>query len=334
MGEVMRLILHLVRLLFRGAALFMVLLALGLGLAGLGGVFSDRLDVPTHFAPIWLVLGLAGALVAAVVSRRSERWAVVAMGVVAILANGGQMAPELINAARQKPAADAAALPATLKVIQFNAYAANSDPDKALDWIMAQEADVVLIEEGGNQAWPLVSALRRLYPFTVSCAGSRKACETWIFSRKRMIDRGGLYTGPNRFSGAWATLADAGGPFTVVAGHYVWPIPAGAQQAQARQLADFLGRFDKSSTIVAGDFNSTPWSWSLRRQDRMFGLERRTLALPTWPAAGGLRVGEAPFPLLPIDHLYAGSRWKTVGVRRGPSIGSDHLPVVVTLRRP
>ena len=37
--------------------------------------------------------------------------------------------------------------------------------------------------------------------------------------------------------------------------------------------------------IVAGDFNSTPWSFSLRRQDRWFGLERRTRALPSWPAA-------------------------------------------------
>ena len=94
----MQLILHLVRLYFRGAALTLVLMALALGLAGLGGAFSDRLDVANHFAPVWLAMALAGALVGAIVSRRGERWAVVVMGVLAMLLHGGLMAPELVAA--------------------------------------------------------------------------------------------------------------------------------------------------------------------------------------------------------------------------------------------
>ncbi|MBI1686704.1 endonuclease/exonuclease/phosphatase family protein [Caulobacter hibisci] len=325
----MQLILHLVRLFFRGSALAMVLLAAGLGVAGLGGAFSDRLDIPNHFAPVWAVLGLAGAVVAAIVSRRGERWAIIALGVLALASSGVQIAPELIAASRHKPAVG----PATLKVIQFNAFAKNKDPDKALAWILEQDADIVLLEEGGSKAWPIVAALRRLYPFAVSCAGAHRGCDSWIFSKKQMIDRGGLYEDGDRFAGAWATLADADGPFTVVVTHYVWPAPAGAQQAQTRYLAEVLKRFDKQAMIVGGDFNSAPWSWSLRRQDKLFGLQRRTLALASWPASGGLRIGDAPFPLLPIDHVYAGKAWTTVSVKRGPPIGSDHLPIVVTLRR-
>ena len=38
-----------------------------------------------------------------------------------------------------------------------------------------------------------------------------------------------------------------------------------------------------------------------------------------------------PLPVLPIDHVYAGPGWATVSVERGPSIGSDHYPLVVIL---
>lgn len=323
----MQLILHLVRLFFRGAALTLAASGLLLGLIGLCGAFSDRADVVNHLTPLWLLLGLAGGLMAAVVSRRGERWAIVGLALAAVLANGGLLAPELLAARR---AAEKG--PATLKVVQFNAWINNENPDQALAWLLEQDADVVFLEEGSGRVWSLIAPLRKAYPFAVSCAG-KESCETWIFSKKRMIARGGLYEENQRFSGAWATLADADGPFTVVATHFVWPVPAGPQQAQTRHLAEVLKRFDKRAMIVAGDFNSTPWSWSLRRQDRQFGLERRTRALATWPARGGLRVGDLPFPILPIDHVYAGREWKTVSVKRGPPIGSDHHPVVITLKR-
>ena len=35
--------------------------------------------------------------------------------------------------------------------------------------------------------------------------------------------------------------------------------------------------------------------------------------------------------VLPIDHVYAGPGWRTVSVQRGPKLGSDHYPVIVTL---
>lgn len=323
----MSLLLHLIRLFVRGTALLLALAALLLGLAGLGGAFSDRLDAVTHFAPLTLAAGLAGALLAAIVSRRSERWAILAMALMATAANAALLAPELIAA---RAPVDAG--PADIKIVQFNAWASNEGPRKSLDWLLAEDPDIVFVEEGDARARPLIEALQTLYPFSVSC-GLKRRCDTWIFSKKRMIDRGSLKTKGLYLPGAWATLADARGPFTVVALHMTWPLPAGPQQAQSRYVAERLGQFERDSVILGGDFNSTPWSWSLRRQDKMFALQRRTRALASWPAAGGLRLGDLPFPILPIDHVYAGQAWKTVGVRRGPPVGSDHLPVVVTLKR-
>jgi len=325
----MGLILQLASLLFRGTALMLGLVGLVFATACLGGVVSDRLDALSHFAPLWLACGLGAVVLGMIFARRAERWAIVGLGLATVAACGVLMGPELWAASQFKPAT---ARPGDLKIVQFNAWHDNRTPRKTLRWLLDQDADVVILEEGGGTSTWVVSALRGYYPFSVSCDGKR-ACDTWIFSRKRMVARGGMYRDGQRFAGVWATLADPKGDFSVIGAHYVWPVPAGPQQAQVQLLARAADRFDRRGLIVGGDFNSTPWSFTLKRQDQALGIPRRTLAMPSWPAGKFSRLVNAPAPFLPIDHVYAGPQWKTVNVRRGPSLGSDHYPIVVTLRR-
>ena len=90
--------------------------------------------------------------------------------------------------------------------------------------------------------------------------------------------------------------------------------------------------YERKRLIIAGDFNSTPWSFTLRRQDEALGLVRRNQAMLSWPAMAFSRWNiHMPLPFLAIDHVYAGSDWVTLGAERGPALGSDHFPVVVTL---
>ncbi|WP_165187604.1 endonuclease/exonuclease/phosphatase family protein [Caulobacter soli] len=325
----MRLILNLASLFLRGTALMFGLVGGLAGLACWGGMFSGKLDALTHLAPIWLACGVAGLVLGAVFTHEAERKAIIGLSATAIIAIGLLMAPELLSAARS-PAKTPEARP--LKLIQFNVWAENHDPQETLNWIRAQNADVVMLEEAGGQSWSIVMALRKVYPYAVSCDGDRY-CDTWIFSRLPIVARRGFYQDGRGLPGAWATLRRPDGDFTVAATHYTWPLPAGSQLAQSRRLISLLKPFPRDSLIVTGDFNSTPWSWSLRRQDKALGLERRTRALASWPTGRFSRVTGSPFPILPIDHVYAGKAWKTVKVERGPSLGSDHRPVVVTLAR-
>jgi endonuclease/exonuclease/phosphatase (EEP) superfamily protein YafD len=324
----MRLIVQLLSLLVRGTALMLGLVGFGLALTCLGGAWSDRLDAFTHAAPLWLLMGVGATILGGLFARGSERWVMVGLGGATIAACGVLMLPELVAARRFKPATVTAS---DLKVIQFNIWHDNRTPEKSLEWIRAQDADVVILEEAGGYAMPVIKALRQDYPFA-SCDKAAR-CETWIFSRKKMLARGSVPTDKPYLAGAWATLADSKGPFTVAGVHYTWPIPAGPQQAQSRKLIQTLAPFGTQSTILTGDFNSTPWSFALKRQDKALGLRRWTRALPSWPAGKFSRVAAAPAPFLPIDHVYAGSEWHAVRVERGPVLGSDHRPMVVTLRR-
>jgi endonuclease/exonuclease/phosphatase (EEP) superfamily protein YafD len=326
----MRLILHLANLLLRGTALMLCLVGALAGLACLGGAFSDRLDALTHAAPLWMACGVLGLALAVFASRDEERRALVGAAALGIAALVVLMAPELLSTLRppEKPAQGAS----TLKLVQFNLWAENHAPRETAAWILKQNADVVITEESGGTAWPVLRALRKAYPYSTTCR-SKYGCDTRIHSRWPIIDEHDAYGDGQGLVTTWATLRHPRGDFTVVGNHFVWPIPAGRWQAQSRLLAGRIARFPKDSLIVTGDFNSTPWSWSLRRQDKTLGLERRTRALASWPTGDFSRLVSAPFPILPIDHVYAGKAWKTVKIERGPSLGSDHRPIVVTLAR-
>jgi endonuclease/exonuclease/phosphatase (EEP) superfamily protein YafD len=326
----MRLILHLANLFLRGTALMLCLVGAIAGLACLGGAFSDWLDVLTHAAPLWMACSVLGLILAVLASRDDERRALVAVAALGIAALVVLMAPELLSTLRpaEKPAKDAA----TLKLIQFNLWAENDAPQETAAWILKQNADVVITEESGGNAWRVLRALKKAYPYSTACH-AKYGCDTRIHSRWPIVDEHDFYGDGESLVATRATLRHPGGDVTVVGTHFVWPVPAGHWQAQSRLLAKKVAPFAKDSLIVTGDFNATPWSWSLRRQDRALGLERRTRALASWPTGQFIRIAKAPFPVLPIDQVYAGKAWKTVKVERGPSLGSDHRPVVAILAR-
>lgn len=314
--------------LLRAGALVLAAVFAALALASQGGRFSDRLDVLTHFTPIWFGgLLLAAALWAATGRRGRTTPALALVGVLSALT---LMLPELTATAKT---AGGKVDGETLTVVQFNLWGRNRDPEGTARWILETDPDIIVVEEGYSLSGGIARALARRYPHRTTCA-EPSPCSTMILSKRRPIAEGGLSPGvsPAQLAGAWATFAAPGGPFTVIGVHFTWPYPAGPQQQMTLRLAKVLTRFPADRLIVSGDFNSTPWSFSLRRQDRMFGLERRTRAIASWPAGDFSRLRVAfPFPLLPIDQVYAGKAWRTIEARRGPKLGSDHYPVVVTL---
>lgn len=300
-------------------------------LAGQGGRFSDWLDVPNHFAPLWLIGGAVAGLVWLAVLRRGR--VIPALSIIAVLAAGLQVVPELLAGAFQEKAEPAGE---TLKVIQFNVWGRNEQVEETVRWIVAQKPDVLIVQEARRYDFTVAPALSKHFAYRTTCDEPNPDCSTMIFYNRPALAEGGVGgQGEKPFlPGVWARLDGPGGPFTVAGAHYTWPAPPGLQRRQMDKMAAMIAPFERESLIVTGDFNLTPWSFMLRRQDRLFRLERRTRALFSWPAkeVSRFRV-KAPFPVLPIDQVYAGAAWRTVGVERGPALGSDHYPVVVTLTR-
>lgn len=300
------------------------LLALGCAAAALGGQagrWSPRLDVLNHFELVWVI----GAILAVALGWRDR--ATVVLAALALAAAALQMTPELL--ARDKPAQTAEG-PA-LKLVQFNVWFRNRAPAPTAAWLLEQDADIIVLEEAFGGAAPVVKALSARYPYQFSCGDKRHACSTLVLSRRPAI-AGGPLSGSGLVA-SWASFNGPGGPFIVVGLHSTHPYPPPWQQVEHDRLVKALARFDQERLILAGDFNSTPWSFGLKRLDRRLQIRRLTHAEPSWPAQPVTRLHiRPPLLLLPIDQVYAGKGWAAVSVKRGPRLGSDHVPIVVTLR--
>ncbi len=287
--------------------------ALAAGLAQLGRR-SLVWDVLAHAAPFYLGGGLI-ALAAALLFHDRYRTFGLISGLAAVIAAGLLMAPEYLR--ETGPAAPRSA--PTIKVIQFNIWGGAGGVERPAAWLAAERPDVVIVEETNRQ---VLDALVQTTGMHLTIGRSNVV----ILSRDPPVSQVlpiGDADGPMGMVGA--VLRSAGRNYTVLGVHYPWPTERD-RLGQAEPLIRIIRGFPSATTIVSGDFNSAPWSFARQREDRAFGLIRRTRALYSWPANRHL-----PFPILPIDHVYAGSGWATVKVERGPNLGSDHYPVVVTL---
>lgn len=295
------------------AAAATVALAAGLALAG----FLDwRLDVLTHFAPGYVIVALAAMLVGAVAGA-PWRGRALALGAATIVATAGLMAPEYLR----KPEPPTASTPGQIRIVQFNAFKRNIDIDRAATWIVAQKPDIVTLQEVRHD---LRDELIRRTGWEV--AGRKE--HVMILSREKRLRmvRPPIGTAPLTYLSA--TYPSESGPFEVVTTHFDWPTYDTHGQ-QHVGLVRVVRQLPRERMIVTGDFNATPWSYALRRTDRDLGLSRRDRALFSFPTR--LWRVDGPPPLLPIDHIYAGPGWRTVSLERGPTLGSDHYPLVITL---
>jgi endonuclease/exonuclease/phosphatase (EEP) superfamily protein YafD len=304
-------------------------LSFGFGLAAVaaqGGRWNDRLDLLTHFAPLWLAGGAACLLLTIFMRRAWPRVLTTLASVAAAASAGGLMWMDLARlptALRAEPAAK------TLKLVEFNAWQRNATPQRVGQWLAQEDPDVVVIAESSPLLEREIAARTGLHMFHGS--GVVIATRGKPLSEHVAWEARTLPGASTEF--AWVELrGQAGQPFTVVGVHCLWPIPSRSAWGQDRNIAALLATLDRSDAILTGDFNSTQWSFRQRVADAAFGIERRDVALPTWPARLPMMAGVAfPLPILAIDHVYAGSSWKTVSVKLGPNLGSDHYPLVATL---
>ena len=304
-----------------------------ISLGALAGAVNRRLDLLTHFTAIYLGFAVVGFLTALLLPRKARTWSL-SLSLVTMLACAIPMVPEYLAGFRDHAGPDA---PNQLKLVQFNAYGGEgADMEAAAHWIVAQNPDVIVLEEQGD----IDLRIAKLAPYGINY-GSPTAT---IMARSKAIENNAAeWNNPNAAPAhrrppyplvTWVTFNDSRGAYTILGVHRLWPTRLENTFSSDAELRQLLTAFPAHSAIVSGDFNTTPWSYDLRRLDSTLPVTRRTRGVFSWPAAviSHNRL-PTPVPLLPIDHVYAGSDWKTVKVERGPNLGSDHYPVVVTLAR-
>lgn len=299
-------------------------MCLAAALLAQAGRWFITFDLLAEIAPLWL-LGSIASVTAALFVRGRRRRVVLLTGLAGSVAAGALLAPELF---RPSPGRAAGEPGFRLRVIQINFGGRDvKDPDRVAAWLTAQNPDLVFVDD---VLPPVRAAIERRGFFW-----RRGTAWTGIASRLPLLPA------PFPFSAAdWKAMPDLArarfptpyGPADLIAVHLVRPFPGigpGDTKVASDRLIELAGRYGNARLIIGGDLNLTPWSFLLRRLDARLGLARRDRADFTWPARAFNRPW--PIPIMPLDHLYAGSAWKTADVWIGPPIGTTHRALVVDL---
>jgi endonuclease/exonuclease/phosphatase (EEP) superfamily protein YafD len=215
-----------------------------------------------------------------------------------------------------------------LKVVAFNVEVGNPERDRVAAWLAAEDPDVVLLSESSFE-WE--DAVRRagLDHHVVAVVPPTRLSGITVLVRSEYPARvlAGL---PVDVSLGVAVQVDVGGAVVEIVGlHPPSPLTGGRSELRDAVLAaagDWVASRDQP-VLVVGDLNAAPWSHAVRRLEREADLTntlRGRGLQPSWPA------GLGPL-MITIDHALIGNGLVVAGRRTGPSLGSDHRPLIVTV---
>jgi endonuclease/exonuclease/phosphatase (EEP) superfamily protein YafD len=292
------------------------------------GAFSGWLDLVNCVAPLLLASGPAGALLAgAALDRGRFRAACIVLGAAAAVYGGLMVIPEAA-AVRPRPSPGAP----VYRIVSANLFRDNVMPLAAARAVTSPDADALLLQETDSVAFTARSkaVLQSRYPYASTCPGAtveiRLKAPPLAQGCGLQDSRSGYHAWRAAF--AWVRAPGPGGrPVVLATVHLERPYPPERQALQRRLLAQALRLAPKGDPVIlAGDFNTVPWSFGMWRQDRLLQpLRRWTHLQPTYPAQINTTFTPWPLPVLPIDHLYASAQWTPVRVARIRTPGSDHF---------
>ena len=294
-------------------------LAIASILFGLLGKWHFLPDLSSHFRIQATVALLCVAIPLHLLRRR--RWSVVSM-IAGILA-GVTLLPFIWpNRSR---------VPPQYRLVTMNVLTNNPRKELVAEYLIKADPDfVVLLETDAewieamdkalSATWPHQRSIPRFDNFGLAIYSKLPwtACESIEFDN-------GLPTP--------SLTADfrlpTGHRFRLVATHPIPPMDTlrwESRNTLFAHLAEDVQSQIPETTVVAGDFNCSPWSYWFARLQRESGLK-------TSAYGHGTNISWYPIPIptfgLPIDHVLVG---RNIGVSRsaiGPPLGSDHRPVIV-----
>ncbi len=288
---------------------------------GLAGPWLVRLwlgfDVFTHFVPHFALVAL-GAFLCILYPGLRGLLALLFVPVIGALAIAG------ISWWHLSPGFSAPPASGRIRVMSYNSWVHNGDLDAMAAEIRRNRPDILGVPEFFENKRPLVKRLADILPYHANCV-EKPYCYLAFFSRWpiRKLHAASLWEGPPYIH---ATVEAPGGPIEVFVVHTLRFPWLGSQFRQVRAMARIV-KLAKGPVIVMGDFNASPFSVMLHTFRQDTGLKRLTW-LPSWPAR------PLPLPQIAIDHIFVSRHWQLVaGPWTGRAAGSDHMPVILELKR-
>jgi endonuclease/exonuclease/phosphatase (EEP) superfamily protein YafD len=286
----------------------------------LGGLWWP-LDLASNFRPHYVV----GLAVAAVLLALARAWKLALVALAGLAVNLILVLPLFVGSA-----ASAAPDSPVLRILTFNVSADNRRIDEVIDFFEESGADLIFIFEGGPLWESAIQSSGLSYDLSPGLRSAFGFGNAILVRSGLEVELQGIPVGPNTPRARQLDMEFDGMPIRILAVHP--PSPTSRSKATIRDeqlagVAEWAVAQDRP-VVVVGDLNASPWSHSFRplagsdliNSLNGFGLQA------SWPALLG-SFG------VPIDHLLHSAELTTITREIGPSLGSEHHSVFITLAR-
>jgi len=222
-----------------------------------------------------------------------------------------------------------AAQGATLKLLHANVLSRNTRYERFIDFVAKENPDLIFLQEITAEWLSATTGLLQEYPYSYAELRSGNfgiaAFSRIPFDSIRHIDSPPL---GNPTIIATITINDE--QLNLVSTHPNIPVGRHLYDARNEQLESVANLASNLSgkIVLMGDFNSSTWDACFRKLEKSTGLKNVRQGfgiLPSWPT-------HSPFAMIPIDHALVSDSIFVSNVKTGSSIGSDHLPLIITVR--
>jgi len=219
----------------------------------------------------------------------------------------------------------------TIRLLIFNVFMENRQSEKLLQLVEQVNPDVILLAETDKRWVREVAAIEKKYPHTVLYPLDN-AYGMALYSRFELEnpklnffieeDIPSIITGVKLKSGVSVNL------FCL---HPRPPVPTESIRSNERDAELlYVGRMineQDAPTITAGDLNDVAWSRTTKLFQKISGL------LDPRIGRGLYSSFHAHYPIIrfPLDHVFHSKHFRLAELRRLPSIGSDHFPILIAL---
>ena len=216
-----------------------------------------------------------------------------------------------------------------LRIVAFNILEDNPEREAATSWLLAQDADILVLPEFSYRWHEEFKALDEAYPHHFKNAGVGNFGFV-IYSRWPIASRARHSFCSRRIPCLEITVNVGGRPLRVFGVHPMAPISGPDTALRDEHLTNLTTHLKGVSGpyVVAGDFNATIFSPSLKTTVRTLQLQDSGHGRGLNPSYEAVN----PFFGIQIDHIFHTADLETTAFRNGPSLGSDHRPVVADLR--
>jgi endonuclease/exonuclease/phosphatase (EEP) superfamily protein YafD len=247
------------------------------------------------------------------------------MVAIALLINAALIVQYYIPLAKQSQAGGK-----ELKILQMNVLYCNTNYQDVISTILSSNSDIACLQEVTGQ-WQeiLLDSLSQTYPYHL-ISSREDSFGMAIFSKYPLLESQEVHLGETASPNFFTNVNFCGKLISIVDTHFLPPVRLDTffyQRQQAKMLAKLI-KANTNPVIVVGDLNSTSWSETFRTvidakslRDTRYGFGLQC----SWPTPLG--------PLgITIDHILVSPQIDVVNRQLLNPSGSDHFPVLCTLR--